>query len=170
MAPVKGSLDYLEAIPWLDLIEQGTFSAETLSKLPLSYQTTDGWLALLEESAKKFSMTWLHALHIAIGLAERGDTVESNRLFQLSFDLKPTPIAARCLAVMSSTESEAWPYYEQAWAVLHRDFKGDTEAYFRLTDNLVTEMSFSCSRRAGLTRWRRSSSKFLTGTASWTRS
>ena len=141
-APEKGTLNYLEAAPWLDLLHQGTFGAESLSKLPLSYQTTDGWLALLQESAKKFSMTWLHALHIAIGLAERGDTVESKRLFQVSFDLKPSPVAARCLAVLAATEAEAWPYYEQAWAVLQRDFKGDTEAFFRLTDNLVTEMSF----------------------------
>jgi hypothetical protein len=39
-APVPGTLGFKEAKPWVELLKTGTFSKETLSKLPLSYQTT----------------------------------------------------------------------------------------------------------------------------------
>lgn len=62
--PAVGETGYDEAQPWVELLTAGTFSAETLTKYPVSYQTTDGWLAVLEESAEKHGMTWLHALHL----------------------------------------------------------------------------------------------------------
>lgn len=62
--PEPGSIGAKEAQPWIELVRDGTFSPTTLSKLPLSYQTTDAWLELLQASAQKFGMTWLHALHI----------------------------------------------------------------------------------------------------------
>ncbi len=141
-APVAGSLGYKESKPWIELVQLGTFSAETLTKLPLSYQTTDAWCSLLELSAEKNGMTWLHALHIGICLAERGDIEEPKALFSKSFELKPNPIAARCLAVLSSTSEEAWPHFEVAWSLLRSSFAADTDSYFRLTTNLVSEMSF----------------------------
>ena len=48
-------------------------------------------------------LTWLHALHIGINLAERGDVSVPVEYFKLSADMKPNPIAYRCLAVLSST-------------------------------------------------------------------
>jgi len=62
-------------------------------------------------------------------------------LFTQSYAAKPNPIAARNLAVMQSTPEAAWPYYKQAWANLHADWKHD-EVYNRLTLNLITEISF----------------------------
>lgn len=150
LAPEAGSLGEAEAQPWLELVRDGTFSAATLELLPLSYQTTDGWLALLRKSAAERGMTWLHALHIAVCLTERGDVDEPRKLFQQSLDMHPNPIAARCLGVLSATQEEAWPYFENAWglavtwpnqwALLWP--RHDKAAYDRVTLNLVAEISF----------------------------
>ena len=61
-------------------------------------------------------MTWLHALHIAVCYTERGDVELPLQLLQQSFDLKPNPIAARCMAVLQKSQEAAWPFYQQAWA------------------------------------------------------
>ena len=37
-------------------MQSGTFSEESLSRLPVSFQTTDRWLALLEDSAAKHGL------------------------------------------------------------------------------------------------------------------
>lgn len=140
--PVEGEEGYAEMKPWMELVQDGTFSADTLSKMPLSYQTTDRWLALLQKSADTYGMTWLHALHLGIASAERGNIAEPKQLFELSWSLKQNPVAARNLAVLSTTAEEAWPYWEGAWSILHSNFKGDTGAYHRLTLNLMTEISF----------------------------
>lgn len=140
--PDAGTLNAKEVQPWVELLTQGTFSAETLSKLPLSYQTTDRWLAVLEKSAATFGTTWLHALLLGIAYTERGAIDLPKQLFAQSYALKPNPIAARCLAVLSSTIDEAWPHFQTAWSVLHADFTQDTDAYHRVTLNLITEISF----------------------------
>jgi len=148
--PEAGSLGEAEAQPWVELVRDGTFSAATLELLPLSYQTTDGWLALLRASAASKGMTWLHALHIAVCLTERGDVEEPRRLFQQSLDMHPNPISARCLAVLSSTQEEAWPFFQDAWALAvtwPNQWallwpRHDKAAYDRVTLNLVSEISF----------------------------
>jgi len=139
--PKKGDDTYEEAAPWMELLTQGTFSPETLSRLPLSYQTTDNWLAKLEQSATKYGMTWLHALHISIAHIERGAIEYPLQLLAESMALKPNPIAARCIAVLQSTPEAAWPYFQQAWDVAHTDYKSDP-AYKRISLNLVTEIAF----------------------------
>jgi hypothetical protein len=136
------------------LLEQKTFSTETLSKVPLSYQTTDAWYDLIAASAgltgkveklpidtSSGLLTWLHALHIGINLAERGDVSVPIEYFKVSAEMKPNPIAYRCLAVLSSTYEASWGYYEMAWTTLHRDFVNDP-AYNRLVSNMVMEISF----------------------------
>jgi tetratricopeptide (TPR) repeat protein len=138
--PFPDTQAYMEIKPWLDLLEKGTFTEETLKYLPLSYQTTDGWMELLQKSAETHGMTWLHALHIGIGLTERGDIDEPIKLFETSFALKPNPIAARCLGVLQKNYDDSFPYYIKALESLE-NFKND-KAYFRLMDNLVTETSF----------------------------
>ena len=59
----------------------------------------------------------------------------------MSMGLKPNPIAARNLAVLSSTYEEAWPFFQEAWELLMADYTEDP-AYERLTRNLVTEICF----------------------------
>ena len=140
--PAKGDATYDQAAPWMELLQQGTFSAETLSKLPISYQTTDKWFAKLQDSAAKYGMTWLHALHIAIGQIERGAISEPLALLQQSMALKPSPIAARCIAVLQSTPEAAWPYFQQAWTIAQSGDYAADPAYDRITRNLITEISF----------------------------
>ena len=144
--PAKGDATYPEAAPWIELLQTGTFSTETLSRLPVSYQTTDAWLAKLEESAEKFGMTWLHALYISIAYIERGAIEYPLQLLGKSMALKPTPIASRCLAVLQSTPEAAWPLFEQAWTISQRDFTADP-SYGRITLNLITENRWTRSPR-----------------------
>lgn len=139
--PSRGDPTFAEAQPWMELLQQGTFSEETLSRLPVSYQTTDRWLQKLEESAEKHGMTWLHALYISIALIERGDIEKPLELLAKSMALKPNPIAARCLGVLQTTAEAAWPFFQQAWSVAQSHYKADP-SYQRLNLNLVTEISF----------------------------
>lgn len=146
--PERDSLEYFEVQPWMELVQLGTFSEASLARLPLSYQTTDAWLELLQLSSVKYGMTWLHALHIGIALTERGEVDGSLLLFEQSMDLFPNPIAARCIGVLQTTSELAWPYLELAWNTLHSSFKNDVLAYDRLQANLVTEMSFFLQQAA----------------------
>lgn len=132
-----------EAQPWKELLADGTFSAASLQLLPVSYQTTDLWLRAIEASAEEHSsgMTWLHALHMGVAYTERGEVDRPRELFLKSMALRPNPIAARCLAVLSQNAQEAWPYYQLAWQLSQEEFAADV-SYERLTVNLVSEMSF----------------------------
>jgi hypothetical protein len=78
-------VDSDEARPWFELVtppagqsgqsskpQVGTFSAATLARYPLSYQTTDAWVALVERSAQLHGATWLHHLHLGVAGAETG--------------------------------------------------------------------------------------------------
>jgi hypothetical protein len=138
----KNSLAYKEAQPWVELLTNGKFSDETLSKLPLSYQTTDRWLNVIEKSVQTQGMTWLHAFLLGIAYTERGFIDEPKKYFQQSIDLKPSPVAYRCLAVLQTTPEAAWPYYQQAWATLHTSYVNDADVYQRLTYNFITEISY----------------------------
>lgn len=83
-------------------------------------------------------MSWLHALHIGIGSAERGNIEEPKILFQESLKLYPNPIAARysygivmcydislCgysfrnLAVLQTNPELAWTHFTIAWEVIN---------------------------------------------------
>mmetsp|Transcript_28353 Transcript_28353/g.62805 ORF Transcript_28353/g.62805 Transcript_28353/m.62805 type:complete len:740 (-) Transcript_28353:392-2611(-) len=135
----QGGAKYDEMKPWLELLEGG-FSESTLARLPLSYQTTDRWLAHLEKSAEG-GMTWLHALHLGIAYAERGEMERPLAMLSQSMSLRANPIASRCLAVLQATAEEAWPYFLQAWVLSQSAYTADP-AHARLTLNLVTEISF----------------------------
>jgi len=138
--PEEGSDEWNEMLPWYELVTSRTFTT-TANLLPASYQTTDRWFSVLQSSVVLHGMTWLHALHIGINLAERGDITDSPQYFSESYTLKPNPIAARNLAVLQSTAELAWPYWQGAWQNLHADWKS-SPLYTRLTLNLITEISF----------------------------
>lgn len=153
--PEKDSLNDREVRPWKELLTQGEFSDDTLKHLPLSYMTTDAWYDMLiqyrqrlESSGK--SINWLLAYHLGVGMTERGVIKESQDLFATSLKLQPNPLAARCLAVLQSSNEAAWPFYQQAWSLaLSRStlqgFAQDSfadEDWHRLTANLVVEISF----------------------------
>jgi len=143
--PEAGQVGYDEALPWIELLKEGTFTSSA-NLLPVSYQTTDRWLNVLQKSAEK-GATWLHNLHLGIAYAERGNINGPREHFNAVNAVKPNPIAFRCLAVLSATPEEAWPYYQQAWSALHTHWTKDP-AYERLTLNLVTEISFFLQQEA----------------------
>ena len=105
------------AAPWLELVSAaGTFSAATLAVEPTSYQVSAEWLALLRASAAAHGNTWLHALHEAVILAETGGVDEPRALLALSLAVRPSAVAARCLAVLQNSSAAARPLFLQAWA------------------------------------------------------
>jgi hypothetical protein len=140
--PKKGEEGFAEAQPWVELLTEGTFSAETLSLTPVSYQTTDGWFEVIKASADKVGLTWLHALHLGVNYAERGATETAIKYFTKSMEMKPNAIASRCLGVLQQTPEEAYPFLQQAWNLRYEWSNQEDPALSRLTRNLVTELSF----------------------------
>merc|ERR1711938_407893 len=53
-----------ETRPWLELLENGTFSASTLEALPVNFEVSDGWVHLLDASVAAGHETWLHHLFL----------------------------------------------------------------------------------------------------------
>jgi hypothetical protein len=140
--PKEGEEGYEEAVAWIELLTQGTFSERTLSLLPVSYQTTDRWFKRIIESAEKHGMTWLHALHIGVGYGERGATETAIKYFQLSMDLKPNPIAIRCIGVMQTTMEAAFALIKQGYEMIPQWPNKNDPSISRLYRNFVTEISF----------------------------
>jgi hypothetical protein len=126
--PKEGEEGFAEVNPWVELIQSGKFSEKTLSLIPVSYQTTDDWLYILEESAK-LEMTWLHALHLAIAYAERGAIDSPKDLLKQCLELKPNPIAARNLAILETDDQTVWAYMMASQLIL-RPFL--TNSLFRM--------------------------------------
>lgn len=67
-------------------------------------------------------MTWLHALHLGVAYAERGEVDRPVKLFQQSIDLSnaqklQNPIAVRSIGVLQKSPEKAWTYYQSAWTV-----------------------------------------------------
>ena len=106
-----------EVRPWLELLQDGTFSAETLSPnyVPLSYQTSKHWEAALAASAEKHGATHYHLFHMAVIAAERLDVPRAMELLEGSIKLQPTAIAYRCLAALGLDAVESWKNYQLAW-------------------------------------------------------
>lgn len=102
---------------WSELVSTGGFSAKTLTgiRTPPSYAVDPTWGALLEASAAKGS-TWLHDLLLAVAYMEAGEVERPRQLLLRSLDgSTKSPVAARCLAVLSSDPEAAWLYFEMAW-------------------------------------------------------
>lgn len=146
--PSSTDKDYELVQPFVELLKQGYFSEQTLAKTPLTYQTTDAWYDKISESASKYGMTWLHALHLGIILTERGEVSSPREMFTTSIALNPNNvIAIRNLAVLSSSTADAWSYYSQALSLLFTKPENsvlsndDPSVYTRLSTNLVNEAS-----------------------------
>lgn len=76
---------FKDAVPWVELLTTGRFSADTLSSLPTSYQTTDSWRDLILRSSQVVEMTWLHALHLGVCSTERGLVDEPKQYFNMYY-------------------------------------------------------------------------------------
>ncbi len=108
-----------EERPWADLLFVGTFSRETLNKLPCSFNVSDGWMDVLRESARAHGPTWLHELHLGVGELERGAFAKACEHFRSSLALKDNAAAHRCLAAYRSYAGDleaARADYLRAWS------------------------------------------------------
>lgn len=137
--------------PWYELVTTGTFSKESLNSHPTSFQTSDGWLALLEKSASDHGGTWLHYLHIGIGYMDRaihpGDALfnSSAAMFQKSLDLKKTAEALRNLAIVAHGEGHhntAFSNYVAALKIATKGSDADPEGQQLLVRDLSAESSY----------------------------
>lgn len=106
-----------EVRPWVELVDQGTFSAETLRRTPISFQVAEQWRLMLEQSVKNHGATWLHLLHLGIISAETGLVDESRQLFVQSMSLKPSAVAARNIALLCPDATCALPWFQKAWGI-----------------------------------------------------
>lgn len=132
-----------EARPWLELLQQGTFSDTTLGLLPTSYMVEANWQALLRASAAGRGETWLHLLHLGVAAAEEGDARHARDLFDLSVYRKANPVALRCLALLADDEDSSWSLYQQAWQAAQA-WNATDPARPRLLLNLAAEMARFC--------------------------
>ncbi len=128
-----------EIQPWLDLLDYGTFSNATLSRLPISYQVSEAWRTVIEDSATKVGTTWLHSLHLGVIAAETGIVDKPRIYFQDSMNRKPNAIAARCLALLCKTPDDAYPLFQKAWQLALNDTKEPSRD--RLLLNLAAEIT-----------------------------
>jgi hypothetical protein len=131
-----------ETRPWHELLTAGAFSAASLRQHVTAFVANggdddatvlpwDGWLSLLEESARKSGPTWLHELHAGIIQLERalapGTPADANftaaaAAFAASLALRPTPEAHRNLAIVEhvrANQSGALAHYMAAFALLN---------------------------------------------------
>eukprot|EP01062_Namystynia_karyoxenos_P073074 TRINITY_DN69916_c0_g1_i1.p1 TRINITY_DN69916_c0_g1~~TRINITY_DN69916_c0_g1_i1.p1 ORF type:complete len:812 (+),score=297.14 TRINITY_DN69916_c0_g1_i1:83-2437(+) len=125
--------------PWAELLSTGTFSAATLSRIPVSFQVSDAWDALLRSSAEAHA-TWLHHLHLGTAALERGEKDAAVAHFNQSFQLKPNPHAARNLAVTAAGQAAQLAYYQKAWEAWKQWPSADA-ARARLGRNLASEIA-----------------------------
>jgi hypothetical protein len=133
---------------WRELVENGTFSQQTLdsTRAPLSYAVDATWVARLEASAAAHGATWLHYLLLSVAYAEAGELDRPRSYLEAALaqggGAARCPIIPRTLAVMKSDPEEAWPLMQQAWAIA-RQPGPPTEApetARRLRQNVADEM------------------------------
>merc|ERR1712226_255827 len=113
--PKEGSPYHNEIQPWLELIDNGKFSEDTLKKTPLSYTTDPKLIELVKKSGETSGWTWLHHLHLGTYETERGDIDSPLQHFSQSMKKLPNPLAARNLGILQQSMEDAIPYFLQAW-------------------------------------------------------
>lgn len=110
--------------PWDELLTAGMFSAETLTTTPRSFNVSDGWTAVLRESARAHGPTWLHHLHLGVALLEQGEFDAARAHFTASIKLKENAQALRCLALLDERAGQtdaAQAAYQHAWPLCGND-------------------------------------------------
>ena len=140
--PDPNSFHGQEIQPWLELLRDGKFSDATAATLPISYQTTDAWLSLIETAAQTHGMSWLYALHLGTNYMERGEIERPMALFKQSAELACNALAWRNIALLQTDPTAAWQFFQKAiQSATLGPFNGDSSSE-RLSRNLAAEVSF----------------------------
>ena len=106
-----------ETRPWLELLENGTFSAQTLKAVPVNFEVSDAWVGLLDASLAAGHSTWLHHLFLATHALEVGNGPLGKTHLDSSMSLQPNVHAARALALMAPTLDAAADAFLRAWSL-----------------------------------------------------
>lgn len=108
-----------ETAPWLDLVDSGTFSQGALASYPLSFQVSEVWRLLVEDSAAKHGSTWLHSLHLGVAYMHIWQVDQAKTHFIASNEANGNVQARRALAWIAAhvdgDDAGAWSWYQQAW-------------------------------------------------------
>ena len=113
-----------EERPWAELLSAGRFSADTLSKRPLSFNVSPGWAATLRRSARAYGSTWLHHLHLGVLRLEAGAFKAARAHLLASLALQENAPAHRNLALLHERAGRvraAQVAYERAWSLAGND-------------------------------------------------
>jgi len=126
---------------WVELLETGTFTNLTLSRIPTSFEISPEWIKVLEEAIVQHSPgTWLHHLLLGTAYLEQGQRDRAHQSFTQSMISKPNVHAARNLAVIAPSNESQFAYYQEAWTTwLHWD--ASDPARDRLGRNFASEFS-----------------------------
>eukprot|EP00755_Sulcionema_specki_P008004 Sspe_Gene.39751::Locus_19163_Transcript_1_1_Confidence_1.000_Length_2428::g.39751::m.39751 len=130
-----------ETTPWLELLENGTFSAKTVSLTPVNFEVDPLWEGLLLRSAERFGATWLHHLFLGTIALERGNAAAARSRFEASMASKPSVHAARNLALLAANVSAGVAKYQQAWALWTKLNPSTDPNSARLGKDLASEMA-----------------------------
>lgn len=127
--------------PWLDLLHNGTFSAETLLLTPINFEVDEKWVSLLQSSAETYGDTWLHNLFLGTHALEVGNSVDARSFFRKSIELAPSAHAERALALLAENATDGISHYDSAWDLWTAlDLDADPAAE-RLGKDLAVEYS-----------------------------
>ena len=90
-----------EQIPWINLLEEGSFPVSDPGTPPRGYLVGDQWLDLLERAMQNdAAQNWLTYFHLGVMKSYAGDLSGSREAWERSLSLEWTPWAARNLAVL----------------------------------------------------------------------
>ena len=90
-----------EQIPWINLLEEGSFPVSDPGTPPRGYLVGDQWLDLLERAMQNdAAQNWLTYFHLGVMKSYTGDLSGSREAWERSLSLEWTPWAARNLAVL----------------------------------------------------------------------
>ncbi len=112
------SVDEGAMAPWIELLEDGTFSAKTLSQMPTAWAVSDRWLRRIQESAEIHGTTWLHELFLGVCLLDRDQRAQAKEHFESSVKMQDNYLAHRHLALIHELDGNAdaaWQAYARAW-------------------------------------------------------
>lgn len=141
----------LEARPWLELLTQGTFSAQSLGRLPVSYMVSPLWVAKLKASAASKGATWLHNFHLAVAAMEAGVVDAPRKLLQQVLTDRSAgaghALAARGLALLSADDDSAYAWFLEAWALAGNVSDSDPSKARLLKDLAKEVCSFLLNRQ-----------------------
>ncbi len=108
-----------EQIPWINLLEDGTFPTSDPRTPPRGYVVSEWWLDLLEQAIQTDAVqNWLAYFHLGIMRHYAGDLVGSRGAWERSLELEWTPWTARNLAILAWEDGkvgEAAELLVEAW-------------------------------------------------------